>query len=170
MQTTSMSNIRHALCWMCGTRQTVREHVFQARDLKQIFSKTFFTRVAPFFHFSHDGHAQIQGPKSDRLKYPNIICRRCNNERTSAFDRAYDRLSDWFVSRQPDYDIAAMDLLEVFGPSYIEGVEDLRWFFAKNLGCRIVASRSMPADNFPNPFRCNNGELFQVSISVTAVS
>ena len=60
--------------------------------------------------------------------------------------------------------IAAMDLLEVFGPSYIEGVEDLRWFFAKNLGCRIVASRSILADNFPNPFRRNNSELFRVSI------
>jgi hypothetical protein len=57
-----------------------------------------------------------------------------------------------------------MDLIDVFGSSYIERVEDLRWFFVKSLGCRIVASEALLADNYPNPFYRSNIELLQISI------
>ncbi len=159
-----MSTHEPASCWMCGAPADSREHIFKARDLKRIFAEDGYSPEALPFHFSNKGHARIPGPKSGRVKYPAIICRRCNNERTSAFDKAYDRLSDWLVSRQPDYGIAKIDLLEVFGNSYAERVEDLRWFFAKSLGCRIVASGCILAHNFPNPFLLSNLDLLQVSI------
>lgn len=160
-----MSNIEPASCWMCRAPADSREHIFKARDLKRIFfDEGGYSPEALPFHFSNKGHARIPGPKSGRVKYPAIICRRCNNERTSAFDKVYDRLSDWFVSRQSDYGITQIDLLEVFGASYPERVEDLRWFFAKSLGCRIVGSGCILENNFPNPFSLTNIELLQVSI------
>jgi hypothetical protein len=159
-----MPNIETATCWMCGAPADSREHIFKASELKRIFQEDGYSPESLPFHFSEKGHARIPGPKSSLVKYPNIICGRCNNDRTSAFDRAYDRLSDWLASRQSNYGIAEIDLLDVFGSTYIERIGDLRRFFAKNLGCRIVASGAILANNFPNPIYRNNHDLFQVSI------
>jgi hypothetical protein len=159
-----MANLEPNICWMCGAPADSREHIFKARDLKRIFRKDFFSPESSPFHFASNGHGRIQGPKSGRVKYPNIICKRCNNERTSDFDRAYDCLSDWFGLRQTDYALAEMDLVEVFGPSFGQSLENLGWFFAKSLGCRIVASGATIPQNFPNPFQRSNIELLQISI------
>lgn len=159
-----MTNDQSGCCWMCGAPADSREHIFKARDLKRFFDEDGYAPEALPFHFSVGGHRRIPGPKSDRMKFPSIICRRCNNERTSKFDKAYDELSDWFAARQSDYAINQMDLVDIFGPRYSERVDDLRRFFAKSLGCRIVAAGSTLPSNFPSPLRGSNMGLLQVSV------
>jgi hypothetical protein len=150
-------------CWICGSPADSAEHIFKARDLKRFFANDGYTPEAMPYRFSGHGHRRIPGPKSDRIKYPKIICRRCNNERTSRSDKAYNRMSDWLNLRQSDHSIAAIDLLEIFGPTFSESVEELRRFFAKSLGCRIVASGSILPAEFPNPVSGSNMDHSEIS-------
>ena len=159
-----MSIIQSATCWICGAPADSGEHIFKARDLKRIFDKYGYAPEALPLHISVNGERKLLGPKSDRMKYPRVICQRCNNDRTSKFDSAYDKLTDWFMAHQADFTIAQMDFFDVFGADYAPHVEDLRRYFAKNLGCRIVAGGgSLPA-GFPNPLSGESMPNLQVSV------
>ncbi len=159
-----MLNKLSTVCWMCGAPADSGEHIFKARDLKRFFINDGYASENHPFHFSTAGTRRIPGPKSNRGKYPNIICRRCNNERTSSFDRAYDRLSDWLTAHQPDNAITQMHLTDVFGPDYGEDIKHLHRFFAKSLGCRIVAGGAALPTNFPNPISGNHLDLLNISV------
>jgi hypothetical protein len=56
------------------------------------------------------------------MKYPSQICMACNNDRTSDFGRAYDRLSDWFTKQQSNYAMTEMDFREVFGKNHVGSI------------------------------------------------
>src|SRR3954453_13566148 len=84
------------LCWMCGSPADSSEHIFKARDLKRIFDEDGYDFDNLPYHFHVGGHRKIPGPKSKRMTFQKMICKACNGNRTSDFDRAYDRLSDWF--------------------------------------------------------------------------
>jgi hypothetical protein len=92
-------------CWMCGSPAGSSEHIFKARDLRRIFDQDGYDFDNLPFHFHAGGYERILGPKSKRMAYRRLICRACNNDRTSEFDRAYDRLSDWFMMEQANYAI-----------------------------------------------------------------
>jgi hypothetical protein len=103
--------------------------------------------------------------QASTLKYPDLICTRCNNDRTSEFDRAYDRLSDWFATQQNNYAITEMDFREVFDKNYVGSIDALRRYCAKALGCRILASGyRRPANLFPNPVSDIDVSILQLSI------
>jgi len=151
-------------CWICGNPADSGEHKFKARDLKKIFDRDGFHPENLPFHFFDGGHRRIRSPKSDAIKYPKIICRNCNNNLTSPFDRAYDRFSDWCSSHQSHQGVNEINLEEVFGKDCIKGVENLRRYGAKTLGCRIIASNSLLPDNFPNPVYGNDFTPLLISI------
>jgi hypothetical protein len=99
------------------------------------------------------------------MKYSNLICTPCNNDRTSDFDRAYDRLSDWFATQQNNYAMKEMDFGEIFGKNYVGSIDALRRYCAKALGCRLLASGyRLPANLFPNPVSDIDVSILQLSI------
>jgi hypothetical protein len=132
--------------------------------LRRLFDSDGYAPDDLPFHFHGEGHTRIPGPKSKRMKYPKLICAGCNNDATSDFDRAYDRLSDWFMTQQANYSMAHIDFREVFGAEYSQGVNAFRRYCVKSLGCRIVASGSILPANFPNPVRDRDISLLQVTI------
>lgn len=153
------------LCWICGGVADSGEHIFKARALRRIFDRDGYAHNDLPFYFDEEGHERIRGPKSRRMKYPNLICTPCNNDRTSDFDRAYDRLSDWFATQQNNYGMTAMDFREVFGKDYSGSIDALRRYCAKALGCRLLASGyRLPANLFPNPVSNTDGSILRLSI------
>src|SRR3954452_21520325 len=135
------------LCWMCGSPADSSEHIFKARDLKRIFDEDGYDFDNLPFHFHVGGHKRIPGPKSKRMTFQKMICKACNGNRTSDFDRAYDRLSDWFTMQQANYTITEMDFRDVFKAEHAGAIDALRRYFAKALGCRILSSGSiLPAN------------------------
>jgi hypothetical protein len=157
------------LCWICGGKANSREHVFKSRDLKRIFDRDGRKFENLPFHFGRDQPSRIPGPKSTAMKYDPSLCDDCNNSKTARCDRAYDRLSDWFAASQHDGGCANLPLEEVFGPNYLEEVQYARRYFAKSLGCRILASDGdySVGQNFPNPATGANLNLLGISISRT---
>jgi hypothetical protein len=119
------------------------------------------------FHFAEGGSARIPGPKSDRIKYAPLICNRCNNQRTAAHDRAYDLISNWFSVSQQDGGAPELDVSEVFGDDWPDGIEQFRKFCAKCLGCRILAADCSLPSYFPNPVSGKNMEMLVISICRT---
>lgn len=152
-------------CWMCGGVADSGEHIIKARALRRIFDQDGYAPDDLPFHFDEEGYQRIRGPKSKRMKYPNLICTPCNNDRTSDFDRAYDRLSDWFAAQQSNYAMREMDFREVFGSNYIGSIDAVRRYCAKALGCRLLASGyRLPTNLFPNPIRDKDVSILQLSI------
>jgi hypothetical protein len=152
------------LCWICGVAADSAEHVFKARDLKRLFDADGYDSEKLPFHFSHDGYSRIQGPKSKKMKYLKVICQKCNNDRTSDFDKAYDQFSDWCETNQSAYGMNQMNLREIFGENYSEGIDKLRRYCAKSLGCQLVALGCVLPDNFPNPVSGENMAQLQISV------
>jgi hypothetical protein len=153
-----------APCWICGGPADSGEHIFKARDLKRLFDSAGYAPDDLPFYFHGEGHNRIPGPKSKRMKYPRLICADCNNDKTSGFDRAYDRLSDWFMAQQGNYAITHMDFREVYDADYPGGINAFRRYCVKSLGCRILASGYILPANFPNPVRDDDISLLQFSI------
>lgn len=151
-------------CWICGGTADSSEHIFKAADLKRMFDRDGYSFDDLPFHFSERGSARVPGPKSKRIKYPPLICRRCNNDRTADFDRAYDRLSAWFAASQANGGPEIMDLSAVFGLQWRDGVQLFRRYCAKCLGCRIVAAEVVLPAKFPNPVSGANMEDLVISI------
>jgi hypothetical protein len=146
-------------CWMCGAPADSSEHIFKARDLRRIFDEDGYAFDDLPFHFHAGGHDRIPGPKSKRMTFPRLICTACNGNRSSDFDRAYDRLSDWFTMQQGNHSITAMDFREVFGVECVGAVNALRRYCAKTLGCRILGGGHVLPSNFPNPISRKDASL-----------
>jgi hypothetical protein len=138
--------------------------VFKAKDLRRLFDKDGYRFENLPFHFSDAGSARLAGPKSARVKYRPLICRRCNNESTSLADRAYDRFSDYLAASQDNGGAESLNLSQVFGNNWPEEMLLVRQYFAKSLGCRILASGALLPDFFPNPVSGDRMELLVISI------
>jgi hypothetical protein len=154
-------------CWICGTTADSREHVFKARDLKRIFDRDGREFENLPFHFADYGTSRILGPKSDVMKYQPSLCSDCNNTRTARSDRAYDLLSDWYARSQANGGAGLLQLDEVFGHKFPDEIEYLRRYFAKSLGCRVVATEYQLPDGFPNPVTGANLDKLRISICRT---
>jgi hypothetical protein len=154
-------------CWICGGIANSREHIFKAADLRRLFGSNRYAPDNLPFHFAVGGPGRIQGPKSDRVKYPRLICLDCNNQRTALFDRAYDELSSWFAKSQEGGGAASLNFSEVFGSNWVERIEHLRRYCAKALGCRIVAAGCKLPDYFPNPVSGDNLDILAISVCRT---
>lgn len=163
-------------CWICGEPADSREHIFKRRELRRIFDEDGYAFENLPSHFGGSRvdepgtthrprrHRRINGPDSQFMKYPALICQRCNNEHTARFDRAYDALSDWFELNQGGDGAPQVDLAEVYGEEWRSGVENFRSYCAKALGCRIVASGVDPSSCLPNPLTGDNMEKLRISI------
>jgi hypothetical protein len=159
-----MPDLKTPSCWICGDAADSAEHVFKAKDLRRMFDQDGYEFEHLPFHYSDRGHARISGPKSARVKYPALICHRCNNERTAPADRAYDRLSEHLAASQENGGTESLDLFHVFGSRWPDEVKLVQRYFAKSLGCRIVASGALLPDYFPNPVSGDHMELLVISI------
>jgi lactate dehydrogenase-like 2-hydroxyacid dehydrogenase len=151
-------------CWICGRPADSGEHVFKASELKRLFDKDGYSFDDLPFYFHSEGHQRIPGPNSKRMKYPKLICSRCNNDATSDFDHAYNRLSDWFATQQGNYALTQINFREIFGTDFLDGINGFRRHCAKSLGCRILASGYLLPLNFPNPVKDSDISILQLSI------
>jgi hypothetical protein len=162
-----MSDQKAPSCWICGDIADSAEHVFKAKDLRRMFDQDGYEPENLPFHFSDQGVARLPGPKSARVKYPPLICRCCNNKRTAPADRAYDCLSDGLAVSQENGGTESLDLSHIFGSRWPNDVNLVRKYFAKSLGCRILASGAYLPAYFPNPVSGHHMELLVMSICRT---
>jgi hypothetical protein len=127
-------------CWWCGAKADSREHKFRRTDLQRGFG------VAPYYdgrtlvRQGYEGRqSEMTGPKSNALKFRPMICRKCNNERSQQFDRAYDQFMDYvFAHEQEIMRAESLDLRDVFGGSWQPDTLNLVRYIVKHICCRLA--------------------------------
>lgn len=137
------------LCWICGDPADSAEHRRKRSDLVTRYGPSWTPERQPFVirGDSSDRWTRIQGPNDRANLYEEMLCRPCNSTRTKSFDKAYQRFSDWLFAAAPVlHSKHAIEFEEVYGKAYIGESQNLLRYFAKSLGCRIVAAGIKPPD------------------------
>lgn len=137
------------VCWICGNPATTAEHKIKRSDLTRVHgSGPAFTAAGLNYRKSDDSIVILQGPNSKWVKWPNLLCARCNNHRTQPFDRAYEELVKYAdANRAAILASRQLDLSAVYGPTWPNTQRDLFKYFAKAFGCQIAgAGKPVPPD------------------------
>ncbi len=132
-------------CWWCGAPANSREHRHKASDLRREFAKQEYAAGEVIVRRGEEA-IPVQGPNSGKVKFGDVFCARCNNERSQPFDLAYDRLVKWFVANEQDVEATGVIRLEEIGQSWQEESDNVLRYFVKHIGCRIAeAGYTVPA-------------------------
>lgn len=140
------------ICWICNKNEAnSREHRHKKSAVKDFFTNVRKPTDLPLVpSFNEYPSSRLPGPDSEKIKYPPIICKECNNKHTQPFDKQYDNLVHW-CRKNPD--AIAMNFSDVFGSDYKLNIQYLYRFFAKSLGCEIIDRNLLLPDNYPNPLQ-----------------
>ncbi|MFI9112741.1 hypothetical protein [Streptomyces venezuelae] len=81
----------------------------------------------------------IQGPNSDKLKFPKVLCANCNNSSSQAFDLAYEAFSNYLRENSSVVDGGfRFKFSDVYGFDWRIRREELVRYFVKHVGCRLA--------------------------------
>ncbi len=138
-------------CWICGDEATTGEHLTKHSDLKSHFGHV--SQTSPLFlHTKEKSNQRLKTIKKDsRLKSDALLCGRCNNDRTSEYDKAWEKLSGFLRQKKAPLNKGDLIKLEkVFPGSVKRSMLRVHLFFVKLFGCAIIA-HDVPIDI--EPFR-----------------
>ena len=126
-------------CWICGNKGDSGEHEIKASDLRQIFGK--IDQKNPIVWYSQGkGLKKVNGIKSNSLKFPELICKKCNNETTQPYDLAWEKLSKFLQEKLENVKShGVIDLKSSFPDEEINTfVKNIQLYFVKIFGCLSV--------------------------------
>jgi hypothetical protein len=133
-------------CWICGNVGDSGEHEIKASDLKLMFGK--IDQNNPIVWYSQgEGLKRVKGIKSDILKFPDLICKRCNNQVSQPYDRAWEKLSTYLKKALEVESVSgSLNLKVVFPKDDISNlIKSIQLFFVKILGCLAIKGK-IPID------------------------
>lgn len=137
-------------CWICGDPATTAEHKIKRTDLERVHGngRTFAGANLNYLKFN-DTVVQLQGSGSHHVKYKDVLCAKCNNERTQPCDRAYDTLINFVEGNSAELlRHRQIDFAQVYGSTWRRSHLNLYKYFVKAFGCRIYDSSSEVPDDF----------------------
>jgi hypothetical protein len=132
-------------CWICGESADSGEHRIKASDLRHYFGE-ISPRSPVFLHSDTHRNIPIHSSRSDKLKTSKVLCRRCNDTRTAAYDNAWDILrheltQKWGVLKKT----RRFKLQSAFPSAVSRQSINFHLFFVKLFGCRI-ADEKLPIE------------------------
>lgn len=128
-------------CWICGAPATTGEHKLKRSLIATINGRGPYQGSNEMSHVLEDGIRKLQGPDSDLIKYQNVLCAECNNERSQRFDRAYDDFFSFILTNEKE--ILArriIDLASVYKTEWRQRQTYLYKYFVKLFGCDLAAN------------------------------
>jgi hypothetical protein len=126
-------------CWICGApAATTREHRTKRSDLKSIAGKP--NQSSPiFFHTAQRMNRRVGSLDADVLKFSSRICGDCNSSRTQAHDEAWQHLSEYLRSRQPQIKIGErIAIAEIFPSDTQQSMVNVHLYLLKLFGCMVA--------------------------------
>jgi hypothetical protein len=131
--------VQSAVCWWCGAPADSREHKFKRSDLVREHGVAPYNDGATLSIVGSGGSRYVRSNRSDPLKFSPSLCQPCNNTRSQAHDRAYDRFIEWVLAHEDDVlRTRQVDLEAVFGSTWSADSLDVLRYFAKHVGCRLA--------------------------------
>ncbi len=137
-------------CWICENNGSTGEHLIKKSDLKSLFGHV--SQTSPLYlHTKKDKNVKLKSIKKDpRLKSDAPMCGPCNNSRTSKFDRAWGKLSNYLLQKSPPIKKGDIIKLEKVFPGSVKiSMLRVHLYFVKLFGCAIVENKvSIDIDQF----------------------
>ena len=129
-------------CWMCGRTADSREHKIKKTDFVRRYGGASFKDIGGLLHVKAGVETDVQGAGASVLKYPPVICSRCNTSTSQSWDRAYEVFERAVFENETEVLRRRFILLrEVFGDEDAqESCPALYKYFVKAFGCRIASS------------------------------
>lgn len=132
-------------CWICGDIADSGEHQIKFSDLKLMFGKVQNDHPI-FMHVGGVRNQRVAGLNSNKLKHERVLCRRCNNVRTQASDKAWQSLSHHLQVRRPPVQAGTIvRLARVFPGDVNAKMVSAHLYFVKLFGCLIMENK-VPID------------------------
>lgn len=131
-------------CWICGDEASTGEHRTKKSDMRAVFGHVRQTQPL-YWKSASQQNQKVNGLKARVLKFDDLLCSRCNNERTQPYDRAWETLSASLRSRPTIRGGDRINLGKVFPGAVHRSMLQVHLFFVKLFGC-LVAENSLPID------------------------
>ncbi len=126
------------ICWICGNQADSAEHVLKRSDVSKFYQPTPKQNRDKVFFLKEQILLQLQSAKSKHIKYPNVLCAKCNNETTQPFDIAYSEFINWYDNHKNDVERwRTIDFYDIWGAHWGLKQSLLFKYFAKAFGCRL---------------------------------
>lgn len=147
-------------CWWCGDLADSREHIFKKSILKKQYGLKDFKSIMQY----NGKRKRIQGPSQDDLKFRPNLCQKCNNSRSSEFDKIYDEFLRQIESRfEQFHSEKQINWEELFGSEWSLKKRFLLKYFVKHIGCRLSHDNLEFSENLRN-FLNDQEELLDLKI------
>lgn len=134
-------------CWVCGALADSGEHRIKKSVLVSVFGAGPYLAGRELL-LLRDGEPPLRvcSPGSRNLKYPHLLCQRCNNAVSQPHDKAFEQLHVWlFTNATRVLASRSVEFEEVFGKAADEQVAHLLRYYCKEIGCRLAdAGRAVP--------------------------
>ena len=139
-------------CWICGDEASTGEHRTKKSDMRAIFGHVRQTQPV-YWNSASQRNQRVKGLDARVLKFNDVLCSLCNNERTQPYDHAWEVLSTHLRSKPKIRGGDWLDLGRIFPGVVHRSVLRVHLFFVKLFGCLIVEN-SIPLDvgSYLEPF------------------
>jgi hypothetical protein len=129
-----MSKVLTDKCWWCGEIANSREHIFKKSILKKQYGLKNYGSIMKY----NGVKKRIQGPSQNELKFKPNLCKKCNNDRSSEFDKVYDeflsKIEERFIQF---YNEKQINWFDIFNSEWRLKKKLLLKYFVKHIGCRL---------------------------------
>ncbi len=133
-----MTDNTNAKCWICGAPATSREHLIKASDMKLYFPG--ISQNNPVYKHSHKRKNILIGSrKSDQLKSDAPVCKKCNNQVTQPYDKAWQCFSSYiYENRDLILSKKSIDLKKIYPTCSRQEIVFLQLYLLKLFGCLLL--------------------------------
>lgn len=131
-------------CWVSGDDARTGEHMVKKSDLHGVFGHVSQNHLL-YRHSALRRNVPVKGLNVGLLKFGGLMCARCNNQRSQAYDRAWEHLSAALRIKPTLQPGGRIDLGKIFPGTVRKSMLNVHLYFVKLFGCTVV-ERSLPID------------------------
>jgi hypothetical protein len=138
-------------CWWCGGIADSAEHKHKRTDLRREFGDGPYLGDSEIVRNVKERSTTIQGPKSKEVKFIKNLCQKCNNQRSQAFDRDYDKFTSFIkdneeaILRKKSFNFS-----DIYNNDWEFARINLIRYYIKHIGCRLASANILISQDIVN--------------------
>lgn len=137
-------------CWICGALANTGEHKIKKSLLVALHGRGPYHAGKELLHVCDNvsNARRLLGPDADQAKFRHVLCSKCNNETSQAFDNAYEAFHRYILNSETLVVARrVVDFVDVYGSVFERFQRDLYKYLVKLFGCCLAQNGcQVPAD------------------------